>query len=527
MTKDQKHLLKLYLKVVQVVGGRSPSIVELEDAGLTRNSIRYHFGTREALDQAAREKHPKKFRDIPLATFEVVGDVQERRLIITTAAVGCQADIAFCKAIRKYADETQGQVLVLPCADPAARRSPNGEGRLDKAIYEHGFTVLPYQDLDLNKNLKILGIRVSAKQINPLYGLEEYGNRGQSMIVASPKQRLLYVATANKEGHPHALMSTGACTLPDYRSDMHRSHRTAYKAEADHVMGAIVVDLHAGDLFGFRHIEADEKGGFFDKGQRITPRSVKRVRPEAIVLGDWHSWVTSANTYEWAQANIYGAKKVFLHDSYDGVHPAVNHHVSKKPNMSIPWDAYPQRVEEEVSQWARDLVNLAETFEEIVIVPSNHDDRMVRWLEEGRFIKDPINAPFGAKMNAYLHQDKYPLQAYFEEYAERWDVKKGAVRFLKRDEGYKIGRCELGHHGDKGSNGAKGSLDGFNKSLGYCIIGHAHSAALHKRVMRVGHSCDMSMVDYVSGASSWTETHALVYEDGRAQLHNLIDGEEL
>ena len=507
-----------YIEIVRECGGKSPSHAIMESRGLTRNTARYHFGTIKALDDAARRSEGSLFSDVPLADLKPVSQLYGQRFIVTTAVVGCEVNLPFLQAMRTYANVNEAEILVVPCADPASQRSPNGKGRLDRRLTEYGCTILPYQDYDLNDNLKILGVRLSAKMIKPLTGLPRFGSRGTSLIVASPKQSLEYVATVLK--HPHAIMTTGACTVPDYRSDHHRSHRTAFFAEQDHVIGAVIVEIKSDKIFDFRHIEADDRGGFFDWGTYYDATSKVEAPPEAIVMGDWHSAILDHRCGFFAMTNPFNAKKIFLHDSFDGATPEVNHHAMKAIN-SFDYNVRPLSLQDELAKWCADLSQLSEVYEEVYIVPSNHDDRLTRWLSEGKFVKDVRHKKIGSELNAAMHRGEYPLEYWFRKQCP--DAQ--GVIFIKTHDVVTVGRVNLSSHGHRGSNGARGSMPGFDQSLGYNIHGHTHSAAIFRQSGRVGHSCDLDLVGYTEGSSSWTHTHALVYPDGRYQLYNIIPSE--
>ena len=123
------------------------------------------------------------------------------------------------------------------------------------------------ENTDLNSNIALYSIRLSAKQINPITGLGRIGQRNKSFIFASPKQSLEYVPVGNNR-LPHALMSTGAITLPHYDTERYMSKRTAFIAENDHVLGAIIVELDDNDRYHFRQIEFNKDGSFTDLGTR-------------------------------------------------------------------------------------------------------------------------------------------------------------------------------------------------------------------------------------------------------------------
>ena len=117
-----------------------------------------------------------------------------------------------------------------------------------------------------------------------------------------------------------------------------------------------------------------------------------------------------------------------------------------------------------------------------------------------------------------MMENKNPLE---EEMKRRGTSKR--VRFLVRDESYKISGIELGQHGDRGQNGARASLKGLEESYGACIVGHGHSPKMERSAWMVGTATHMNL-GYNIGASSWLNTDALVYANGNRQIINYING---
>jgi hypothetical protein len=97
------------------------------------------------------------------------------------------------------------------------------------------------------------------------------------------------------------------------------------------------------------------------------------------------------------------------------------------------------------------------------------------------------------------------------------------VRFLKRDEDYKVRGWQLGSHGDRGPNGGKGSIRSKETAEGKSITGHTHTPEILRDTVVVGTSTYLRL-PYTVGPSSWMNTNALLYDTGTAQLVNIIDG---
>ena len=101
-------------------------------------------------------------------------------------------------------------ILILPCED-AANRNSVYKWELSPSLKKCGYVV--YRDLYINDNVYISDIKVSAKQIDPLTGLDIFAQSKGTMILASAKQNLKFVPNSNIK-LPRALMTTGAVTVP-------------------------------------------------------------------------------------------------------------------------------------------------------------------------------------------------------------------------------------------------------------------------------------------------------------------------
>ena len=132
---------------------------------------------------------------------------------------------------------------------------------------------------------------------------------------------------------------------------------------------------------------------------------------------------------------------------------------------------------------------------------------------------DAINFYFSLDLVKKLVEEEDPLKYMIEKVL---DLKADAnIVWLKRDEDYNIYGSECGSHGDLGSNGARGSLAAIEKAYNRAVVGHSHTAGIHRQVYQVGTSSDLKL-DYNRGSSSWTQSMALIYPNGSRQLINIV-----
>lgn len=520
-------VVEVYVRLAGKLG-MHPTLPDMARAGVSRMQITRHFAGITELGVAAKAEHPGAFKQImdgDLFSHERFADVTEqvachKRYVVTTAITGAKVHAGFLAALRTYCAEHDALLLILPNLDPAAIVSK--KRFFDPAL--HGDMIVT-RDLRLNKNLFISSIKLSAKHIDPITGLGRIGQRDGSFIYASPKQRLKLVATGTT-GLPHALMTTGACTLPDYDSDRYLSHRTSYIAEHDHVLGAIVVEVPDDRHFHFRQIQADKQGRFADLGRRYSKAGSEEYRPAAMILGDWHS---AQNDPVARRAFVEGpcslqdlvkAKAVVLHDVFDGL--SISHHDEHKTILRAQRAKRNQLLlDPELTLLAADLCMFMQRFERTYVARSNHDEFLDRYLQEGRYLTDAPNYATALRLaSAMVDRSANPVQVGAEMFGL---PKDHGITFFGRNDSLRIGGVQVAAHGDKGANGARGSLKAMEQAFGASVSGHAHTPEILRRARQVG-TCSILRPDYAQGPSSWLATSALLYPDGAVQLVNVIDG---
>jgi hypothetical protein len=377
----------------------------------------------------------------------------------------------------------------------------------------------------LNSGIRVADLAVLPQQIMPLTGLKRFAQGDASTILPAPKQQMQVIPSGNAK-LPKVLMTTGAVTDPRYQGHQ-RIGRIAAK---DHTYGAIVVEVVDGKKYHFRQLTALNNGTFVDLGVKYTTSGKEQVSPEALVLGDWHTGDTNKDVRDatFRMIKKYNPKTIILHDFWNG--HSVNHHNSTKLATKAQ-EAKRGRLslEQELFQGAQELYKFREVAgkdTEIVIVASNHDEFLDRYLQEGRFVNDPQNTEIASLLFNAMCLDKNPLQAGLELAAN--GLPEG-ITFLERDEDLRKWGWQLGAHGDKGANGSRGgSVKGMENAYGKVIYGHSHTPEKLRNAVRVGTSTDLRL-DYTEGPSSWTNTHAFLWHLGgneaRSQLVNIIDGE--
>lgn len=444
-----------------------------------------------------------------------------KKFVVTTAVMGKEINKPFVEAIRNYAKRNNALLLVLPCEDVASRGKKASPIELSPELSD--FKVV-FKDTYLNKNLCLCAIKVSAKQINPLSGLDRMAvKREASIIIASPKVFLKYVPNMHYDVPP-AIMTTGAITINDYDNDKYMSKRTSVLAENDHTYGVVIVEVENDKIFHFRHIQASIYNSLTDMGiDYLSDGTIREMKKTAMIMGDSH---TGYHDKELHFATMDLAKKVGvsligLHDVFNGT--SISHHDANKGiTKAIKAQENRLGLEMECLAVKNYIKNIEDHGFEVYIVDSNHDKHLLRYLEEGRYVTDPINYKFSLKLALAATEHADPLKFAIENLLGYTSSK---VHWLQTDEKFKVYGVECSNHGHRGANGARGSLATFERGLGNCVTAHTHTAAILRDVCSVG---TMSLMDmgYNSGLSNWTRTCCLIYSNGTKQLVNFIENDK-
>ena len=500
----------------------NPILEELAKAKVLKNVKTMFKVPRYKINDKVMEKYMEEVRDEEF-TQEYRDAVEEEikkynRFVITTAVMGKEVNKEFLASLENYAKRKSAMLLVLPCEDVASRKQEAKALTLSTDLAN--FKVI-FKDTYLNRNLCLCAIKVSAKQINPLSGLDRLAvSRQASIIVASPKVFLKYVPNMHYD-IPPALMTTGAITVNDYDNDLYMSKRTSTLAENDHAYGAVIVEIENENIFHFRHVQASETGSLSDLGVEYLPDgNIRKLEDTVMVVGDSHVGYHDRELHEEVVKLLEKSNttKIVLHDIFNGT--SISHHDTGK-NITRATKAQEGKLnlEEECLAVKRYVQDFADGYGTEVFIPeANHNLHLLKFLEQGRYVSDPVNHKFSLKLAAVAVDGINPLQYAVESLL---GYKKSSIHWLETDESCKFYGVECGIHGDIGAHGSRGSLSQFQKGIGNCVTAHTHSAAILRNAYCVGTVGEMDM-KYNKGLSAWTRTCCLIYNNGTKQLVNFI-----
>ncbi len=452
-------------------------------------------------------------------------DVQKlerhRNFVITSAVNNCAADPNFLRALKHYADDHDAALVVSPVRyrNPRVREENDPDEWWDPAIEPY----LLESELRPHDRLSIMATKVQATASNPLPPRLSGLTQNRSAVFGHPQLAMRTIPTPQHK-LPKTMYTSGAVTEKSYSETL-----AGALAEFHHSLGAVVVEIREHG-FHLREVTWNDKGQeFIDLSERYTARGrSKAPAPEALVMGDIHVGahdpLVMAATFgdEESIFNVLRPKRIVLHDLFDGL--SINHH--EQHNLLTA----AMRARSGKSSLRRELddnvywLNALPAEPEKAIVQSNHNEFLIRWLQAGK--PTPENALVYHKLcAALLEADELgkpvpnPLQLWIEPQLNNPD----RFRWLKTDDSYRVGGVELGMHGHRGPNGARGSVRNLSQIGTRSIIGHVHSPEIFQGVYAVGLS-GLYDQGYNAGPSSWLQTHALVHANGFRQLVHLING---
>jgi hypothetical protein len=376
--------------------------------------------------------------------------------------------------------------------------------------------------------------------VNPLSGFEVY-TRDKWGIFPHAKIQLQAVATA-KFAPTKQLMTTGCVTLVNYVQK-----KAGIKAGFHHQIGAVLVELMSDGSFYCRHLVADsiheDGGGFYDLDRRIENGEVTTGhRVEALNYGDIHhekldptvaltTWGYDTETGKTISDNTLldrlQPRHQFFHDLSD--FSPRNHHNIKDPHFLFAnYRAGTDNVEEALMGCSSFLHETQRDFCNSVVVQSNHDNALLRWLKEVDYRQDPVNALFFLECQTSIYRqlaDGVSSPPIFEQVLRDFQpAALNGVKFVSEDDSYMIcGNIECAMHGHLGANGARGNPRHYTRMGSKSNTGHTHSPQIVDGAYVAGVSGSLDM-GYNRGLSSWDHSHIVTYANGARAILTMMEG---
>jgi len=439
----------------------------------------------------------------------------KKRFIITWGQSNTPVHKKFLKNIEAYAKHIKADIHVI------AGRYKNPTS-LTQNLHESeevwDDSIVKYLDAnrhDIHKYVSILSdVKIQPTAVNPMNGMQALSGVN-SCIFGSPKVQMEVIPVLDVN-LPKMMLTTGAITENNYTDS-----KSGKIGQFHHTFGFCIVEIKDDEIFYVRQVTADDKtGSFSDLYFNVTNGKVTRQNTiSAIVLGDIHYGNHDQEVIDSTLKMLdkLKPKHVVLHDVFDG--SSISHHEMKDPFLQYGKEIHGKNdLSKELSLMIDGLKSF-EKFENVVIVRSNHDDFLDRWLKNEDWKKQPTlkNSRLYMKLSDVL----------LEQYAENPRKIKGVIptlinrRYpnyitLDRNSSYKVKDWELSQHGDSGISGSRGSLQQFRKLNTKIVVGHYHTPGRKDGALSVGTSTKLR-VGYNIGPSSWLQSHVIIHNDGRVQ----------
>ena len=440
----------------------------------------------------------------------------KQTLVITAAVNDTPVHTPFLRALEAFCAHRDAQLVVIPLRykNPTSDRENSRE-------YTWPASVLPYLTdtrVKVCPGLQILAdIKTQPTAVNPLSGMDTI--TGQDCGIFGHTRVALHSVPTRGHELPKLLTTTGAVSVPQYSDS-----NAGKKGEFHHVIGAVVVELD-GDLFHMRHVCAGSDGSFIDLDTKWTRSGPVKAPPAlALILGDVHAERADPQAMSAAKQMqaLLKPKKLVLHDVLD--FGSASHHNGFFERFRRRVSGT-DKVVEELKLTAKVIDGLYKPHQQTVIVSSNHNDHLARWLADHRNGEDVQNA-------AIYHKAKATILAKIAETfqiphifgAIMGPMLKKPALFLGDSDSLTVSGIELGYHGDKGANGARGSAKSFDRIGAKTIIGHSHSPAIVGGCYQTGTASLLNM-GYNVGPSSWLHSNVVVYASGKRTHIHVIGGQ--
>lgn len=449
-----------------------------------------------------------------------------RRYIVTAAQNATPVHDEFWQSLLVAAKHLDAELIVIPLR----YKNPTSDWTMSQENAEvWASEVEPYlynQRKKLNPNLMLLGdVKVQPTAVSPVTGFEGLTG-GESSIIGHTKVQLKVVPVpAGKL--PKIVTTTGACTVPNYTDS-----KAGKLGKFHHSLAGIVIEV-SGRTFHMRQISADKNGHFTDLTKVYTPEGVVDAPPaRGLVMGDTHARficpkVEKATFGKNGMVELLNPEYLVWHDVLDG-YSANPHHLGN------PFISYAKAqsgfgdVRKEVEETIK-FLDKRTAGRKSVIVASNHDNFLERWVIRDDWKHNPNNAQFYLETAlAMLKSTRMtPSGTQYGDPFKYWIgllSKNPGLRCLGTDESFTLEGIECGMHGHLGPNGARGSVKNLSRLGSKVISGHGHTPAIEEGHFRTGTSTPLRL-EYTNGPSSWLNSHVVVYASGKRSLLTIIDGE--
>lgn len=494
-------------------------------AGATRWRCQFNGSYCYSTTNPGAAERGKKKPGKPLKFNRPIGKTSTK-FIVTAAQNATPIHEEFWKSLTVMAEHLKAEIIVIPTRykNPTSRWTASQEN--EEWWAEEVEPFLFNGRKKLCANLVLLGdVKAQPTAGSPLTGFEGLTG-GESAIIGHTKVQLKVVPVPAGK-FPKVLTTTGACTTANFTDS-----KAGKLGEFHHSLAACVVETYGG-RFHLRQISAAKDGTFTDLDKVYTPDGVKQAPPAlGLVMGDTHARfidpkVEAATFGPDGIVELLNPKTLVWHDLLDG-YSANPHHLG---NPFISYAKFTKGfgdVRREVEETVAFLDKYTKGRKSVVVA-SNHDDFLSRWVLREDWKQNPTNAKFYLETAAAMLNSTVmgPGGTEYHDPFKYWVGKMSKnpdIRCLGTEESFTLSGIELGIHGHQGPNGSRGSIKNLSRLGARVVIGHTHSPGIQEGAFQTGTSTPLRL-EYTHGPSSWLNAHVVIYASGKRSLITIIDGE--
>lgn len=507
----------------------------------------YNYSTGDVTEQA---RSPRTYVSDVLRVAPIT-EYKNKTFLFTRAQNATAVHSGLLQNMRAYAAERNAAIVVGPDTyETAWWHETNPDCRdYDESIRDY----LCFGRLEIGPNLFFAGeMNILTTATTPMSDLMSY-SMGKWCIIPHSKQQLESVPSTDPNVMAHQILTTGSITLPKVTP-----RKAGIKSIFHHIMGFVVVEFDEEGQVFCRHVNSEEDGSFYDLWWRVEGGVVRKAdqekdRPDYIMPGDVHRAKLDQANHLDVQAtfgfsadgtiNNYNLlstlqpRRIILQDLHDG--QIDSHYTSDDLASKVEMSTRGRhKLETEIDGDARFLFSLGKLnpfLEEIIVDESNHDLRLERYVREGRYRTDGFNARLGLQLeDRYLQHREDSAKAMDSgapresfslfEFAVRKQCKAELtnVSWVYDGNSRVINDVEVGHHGFRGTNGAKASISGYVRIGRKISYGDKHSPSIRDGAFQAG--VLVMHQGYNKGPSSWGVSHILQYANGKRCIITLQNG---
>lgn len=553
-------ILVAYTRVAKQLG-RSPTLEEVAvELELSAEMLAKLVGRNKVVDkfedfyELARKRSPNSFKNVQNVNIftqerlnKALQAARDGEVIVLTSAVAeAPVQKGFYDALKTFHKARNAPVFVRP-----VNLETSG---LQKELLDSDFMHVVINTVKFTPSLSFHNLKLLAKMVDPLTGTKKLGP-GETRIFGHIQRRLETRASADATLETLFNMTTGAITDPNYTGGRYVQERTGEFAMERHFYGAVIlektssrraVNIPGLGRFHIRMVEyiketTDENGRlvpledpyFLDVNTQYFASGKKAdIRLEALMFGDLHFGATDQHAALEAKKKLIQRlkpKRIYTEDDYDG--KEINHHERDRIITQGMLALMKANSLEEGLHYLRENIEaiLAVAPRDAIVIRkrSNHPHWVERYLQSGQFMKEPVNTPLALELSKAMLEGMDPIDYFFKKHMRPENYRR-VVTLPAGEAVYEGQRGVLvSMHGDKGTNGAKGSMNAFIEATSAAIYGHTHYMQIYNRIMNIAAMAKYPQPYAKEGFSKALIGNAGIGPNGEAQFYTYdhISGE--